>query len=197
MKKWISSLLLTSFLASGTLVAADNPTFGIVNFATCISDSKLGKQEQASFESLRTQTTALLEQTEKQMNEIATKLNDPEFVDGLSPEAEEELKVKFRTLNDDLGRYQNQYYQVLNQANMRLVQILSSGITAASEKVAKDKKLTMVINKEACFFYSPQLDVTPLVINQMNQTFEESAKAPQTKVARQSKPHRYRCGSSR
>ena len=59
---------------------------------------------------------SLLEDTEKQINELATKFNDPEFLDALSPEAEEELKNKFRSLNEDLNRYQNQYYQVLNQS---------------------------------------------------------------------------------
>jgi outer membrane protein len=154
-----------------------------VNFATCVSDSKLGKQEQASFENLKKQMSSLLEDTEKQLNDLAAKFNDPEYLDGLSPEAEEELKVKFRTLNEELGRYQNQYYQVMNQANGRIIQTLSTSINTASEKVAKDKKLNMVVNKDACFYYTPALDVTTSVIAEMDKNFAQDSKKQATAEA--------------
>ncbi|MBS0620933.1 MAG: OmpH family outer membrane protein [Verrucomicrobia bacterium] len=163
-------------LASTACAADSSPSCGVVNFATCVSDSKLGKQEQSSFDALKKQMSALLEDTEKQINELAAKFNDAEYLDGLSPEAEEEMKAKFRALNEDMNRYQNQYYQVLNQANMRVVQTLAAGINNASEKVAKDKKLNMVVNKEACFFYAPALDVTNLVIAEMDKNFEQDVK---------------------
>ena len=152
------------------------PNFGIVNFGNCVSDSKLGKQEQASFDALKKQMATLLEDTEKQLNDLAAKFNDPEYLDGLSPEAEEDLKNKFRTLNEELSRYQNQYYQVMNQANMRIVQTLSTSINAASERVAKDKKLTMVVNKDACFYYTPALDVTNFVVTEMDKNFAQESK---------------------
>jgi len=120
--------------------------------------------------------TSLLEDTEKQINELATKFNDPEFLDALSPEAEEELKNKFRSLNEDLSRYQNQYYQVLQQSNMKIMQTLSTSINTASEKVAKDKKLSLIVNKEACFFTSSTLDVTSFVVSEMDKTYDQLAK---------------------
>ncbi len=174
------SLLTTLGLSVGALAAEPTPVMGIVNFATCVTDSKFGKQEQSSFETLKKQMANLLEETDKQLQEISAKLEDTEYLDGLSPEAEEELKVKFRTLNDDLGKYQNQYYQVLNQANMRIIQTIGASINTAAEKVAKEKKLNMVINKEACFFYSPKLDITPLVVAEMDRTFDQEAKKAET-----------------
>jgi outer membrane protein len=181
MKKYFLSVFLSSALLSTGAFATDaSPTIGIVNFTTCITDSKLGKQEQTSFDALKKQLGTLLEDTEKQLTEINNKMNDPEFMDGLSPEGEEELKVKFQTLNEEMGRYQNQYYQVLNQANMRIVQMLQSSIATAAEKVAKEKKLGMVVNKDACFFYAPQSEVTSLVIAEMDRVYEiESKKQPQ------------------
>lgn len=175
LKKFLLPSLAICALFTGTL-AADAPSYGIVNFASCISDSKLGKQEQASFESLKNQMGSLLQETEKQLTEISQKLSDPESLDGMSPEAEEELKTKFRALSEEMNRYQNQYYQVLNQANMRVVQTLNQNINLAAEKVAKDKKLAMVMNKDACFFYNPQLEVTTLVIAEMDRTFDQDSK---------------------
>lgn len=177
MKRRFIPVLITAMGLSSFAFSADAaPNFGIVNFGTCVSDSKLGKQEQASFENLKKQMSTLLEDTEKQLNELAAKFNDPEYLDGLSPEAEEELKVKFRTLNEELSRYQNQYYQVMNQANMRIIQTLSTSINSASEKVAKDKKLNMVVNKDACFYYVPALDVTSSVIAEMDKNFAQDSK---------------------
>lgn len=170
------SLLALGLMFSASSAFAESGNFGIVNFATCITDSKMGKEEQSSFENLKKQMTAHLEDTEKQINELAAKFNDPDYMDGLSPEAEDELKNKIRTLNEELGRFQNQYYQVLNQANMKIMQSISTNINTASEKVAKDKKLTMVVNKEACFFYNPSLDVTNFVIAEMDKNFEVESK---------------------
>jgi outer membrane protein len=171
--------ILCSAVALSTSAFAANEApanMGIVNFGSCVTDSKIGKQEQASFEALKKQMATLLEDTEKQLNEINAKFNDPEYLDGLSPEGEEELKTKFRTLSEELNRYQNQYYQVLNQANMRIIQQISGTINAAAEKVAKEKKLTMVVNKEACFFFNPQLEITNLVVAEMDKMFETESK---------------------
>lgn len=175
-KRFIPVLMAALCLPLAAFSAEPALNFGIVNFGTCVSDSKLGKQEQASFETLKKQMATLLEDTEKQLNELAAKFNDPEYLDGLSPEAEEELKTKFRTLNEELSRYQNQYYQVMNQANMRIVQTLGASINTASEKVAKEKKLNMVVNKDACFYYVPALDVTQSVILEMDKNFAADTK---------------------
>jgi outer membrane protein len=172
----IYALIASLGLSTAAFSAEAAPSIGVVNFGNCMSESKLGKQEQASFESLKKQMTSMVEDTEKQLTELSAKFNDPEYLDGLSPEAEEELKVKFRTLNEEMNRYQNQYYQVLNQANMRIVQMMSNGISAASEQVAKDKKLTVVVNKDACFFYNTALDVTPLIVAEMDKNYEKEMK---------------------
>lgn len=169
--------LALSFCAAGFSSNEAKSSVGVVNFSSCVSDSKLGKQEQSSFESLKGQMTSLIEDTEKQLNEIAAKFNDAEYMDGLSPEGEEEMKVKFRALNEEMNRYQNQYYQVLQQANMKMIQTIGAGIQAASEKVAKDKKLNMVMSKEACFFAAPTLDVTNSVIAEMDVVFAQTAAA--------------------
>jgi outer membrane protein len=171
-RRFVPALLTLIALTTAAFGAESTQNYGVVNFGTCVSDSKLGKQEQASFEGLKKQMTTLLEDTEKQLNELSTKFNDPEYLDGLSPEAEEELKVKFRTLSEELNRYQNQYYQVMNQANMKVMQTLATSINTASEKVAKDKKLLMVVNKDACFYFTPGLDVTGLVVAEMDKSFE-------------------------
>lgn len=177
MKRRFIPILITAIgLLSAANAAESLPSMGVVNFMNCASNSKLGKQEQAAFDALRKQMTSLLEDTEKQINELATKFNDPEFLDSLSPEAEEEFKNKFRSLNEDLNRYQNQYYQVLQQSNMKVMQTIGNGINVASEKVAKDKKLSLIVSKDSCFFASSSLDITDLIISEMDNKYELDAK---------------------
>lgn len=160
--------------AAFSLDAADATS--VVNFSTCITNSKYGKKEQENFENLRKQLSTLIEDTEKEIKEISAKFEDSEYLDSLSPKAEEELKARFQALNDDLARYQGQFYQVMQQANMQLIHKMSMQIARASEKIAKDKKLSCVINKEACFYFNSDLDITQLVINEMDKNFDLDAK---------------------
>lgn len=158
-----------------SLYAAE--AISVVNFSTCITNSKYGKKEQENFENLRKQLATMIDDTEKELKEISTKLEDSEYLDSLSPKAEEELKARFQTLNDDLSRYQGQFYQVMQQAQMQLVHKMSTQIARASEKVAKDNKLDYVINKEACFYYRPDLDQTQKIITEMDKNFDIDAKS--------------------
>ncbi len=166
-------------LSSSAFAAEPAMTFGIVNSMTCFNESKLGKQEQANLEGMKKQMSSLMEDTEKKLSEITTKLNDAEYLDGLSPEGEAELKANYQSLSEQMGRYQNQYYQVLNQAHMKIGQTVGASINAASEKVAKQKKLTMIVNKDACFFYNAQLDISPHNETEMDKLFDEEAKKAQ------------------
>lgn len=163
-------------VSSGAYAADASPKMGIVDFAKCVTDSKQGKLEQASFDNLKNQLSGAMQKTEKELNEISAKFNDTETLDGLSPEKEEELKADYRRLSEEMSRFQNQYYQVLNSANMKIIQSLTTTIAEASEKVAKTKKLSVVLNKEACFYFSDELDVTASVISEMDKATEAEEK---------------------
>jgi outer membrane protein len=145
-------------------------------------ETKLGKQEQASFETMRKQFATLLEDTEKQLRDINDKLSDKDTLDGLSPEAEAEMKNKFAQLNEEMNRYQQQYYQFMQQGQHKIMQSVFGGITQASEKLAAAKGYTMILNKQACFYNSPTLDVTPDMVKEMDKNFDEEAKKQITAV---------------
>jgi len=177
MRKFFLSAATIIGLVSTSATAAENPLIGVVNFATCITESKAGKKEQENMESMRKQMSTLIEDTEKELREIATRFEDTEYLDSLSPKAEEELKVKFQTLQEDLNRYQNQFYQVLNHANYQMMQKMSGNTSKAAEKVASEKHLDYIMNKEACFYIRSDLDVTSLVIGEMDKNYELDSKA--------------------
>lgn len=168
-----ASLLLTASVAAETKI-------GVIDFKKCVEESKLGKQEQAAFEAMKKQMETVVEEKEKALTELANKLNNVDELELMSPEAETELKRKFRGLSQEMNQMQTQFYQTLNQANFQIVQKLSELVTKASEKVAKEKELDIVLNSEGAFFSSEKLDISSAIVEKMNVQFDEEA-AKQTK----------------
>ncbi len=174
--------IATTLASLGQLEAiSKGASFGIVDFGHCIMESKHGKKEQSGLDALKNQIQSLLEDAEKQLTEVSNKLQDQDYMDSLSPEAENELKARYQALSEEMARYQNQYYQVLNQANMKVVQTMSGHVSQAAQEIAKELKIPLVVQKEAAYYYDPNFDMTQLVIERMNQDFENQAKKEPTK----------------
>jgi outer membrane protein len=177
----LCALSATSFAADAASTAAtanklQSLKIGIVNFKRCVEQSKIGKQEQANFEGLKKQMETVLSEKEKSLNEMATKFNDPDYLDSLSPEAETELKRKFRAQNQELAQLQNQYMQNLQQTNVKIIQKLNELVSKAANTLATKEKLDLVLNEETSFFYAPSLDLSSKVITMLDEDFDKQPK---------------------
>ena len=53
---------------------------------------------------------------------------------------------------------------------------MSSKIASAAAAIAKQKNLDYVINKEVCFYIRSDLDCTPMVIDELNKSFDLESK---------------------
>lgn len=169
-------MLLAALALCMSAAQAEAAQYGFVNFKEVLEKSKLGKQEQGSFNSLKEQMEKVLEEKDKELNELASKFNDPDYIDTLSPEAENDLKHKFRALSQDLNEKQGQFYQALQQAQMKIMAKLAEYVAKASEKISKDKKLDAVFNQDATFFWNKSLNVSDDIIKEMDLVFEKEAK---------------------
>ena len=163
-------LLSTSAFADAAI------KIGVVNTKKCLEDSKLGKQEQANFEKMKHQMESILQDKEKVLEDIESKLNDEDYTDSISADAESELKRKRRTMRQEALQLQNQYMQTLQQANFKIVQKLTDVINKASEQVAKETGLDVILNDEACTFYNKQMDVSSQIVVKMNAAYDAEAK---------------------
>lgn len=100
MKKiYVQLVLLTAsfgLLAAEPAQNSQHPVkIGLVNFKLCVEESKMGRQEEASFETMKKQMENVVAEKEKILTELANKLNDPDQLDLMSPETETELKENF------------------------------------------------------------------------------------------------------
>jgi outer membrane protein len=167
------TVILACLSAALSLSAAD---VGVVNFTACMSDSKQGKQQQEQLDTMREQMVSMVEKVEKELKEISSKLDDESYLDTLSPQAEEDLKARQQSLQEELGRYQGQFYQVLSQANQQALYTLSQGISEAAREVAEQVGLDYVLNKDACFYVKDAANITTAVIAQMDHSFDLKVK---------------------
>lgn len=188
-KTFLSLLTAASFLVSGVVFAADAPAkfeqtkplrIAVVNFKTCVEKSKIGQKEQAAFDAMKKQMETIMEEKEKALTDVATKFNDIDYLDSLSPDAEAELKRQFRTLNQEYNQQQTQFYQALSQTNMLVVQKLNDDVTKAAEDVAKANNIDLVLNSESAFFSIPAIDISDLVIRALDDRFEKESKDAKT-----------------
>lgn len=150
---------------------------GVVNAKKCLEESKMGKQEQANFEKMKNQMESVLLDKEKTLEDIESKLNDDDFMDGISDEAASELRRKKRNLRNEGMQLQNQYMQALQQANVKVIEKLQNLVSKASEVVAKKQDLDGIFTDEALTYYNQtKFDVSNSVIEEMNAIFDAESK---------------------
>lgn len=176
------SLAVIALVPQAVEAASSNADQGFkaryVNFKVCVEKSKFGKQEQANFDSLKKQMETMLSEKEKTLNEMADKLEDPDYLDSLSPDAETELKRKFRTLSQEMTQQQQQYLQTLQQANFKILEKLDDLISKSSEIVAKKNGIHVISNDDNTYYYDKDLDITNEIVTAMDDLYEKEAKEP-------------------
>ncbi len=176
MKRVGSIIALTLFCH----LHADDSKIGVVDFRRCVLESELGKREQEAFESMRLELSNLMLDTGKQIEEIEKKLEDADYMDTINSEEEKRLKENIAQLNEEMNRYNQQYYQFLNQGSNRVIQSIAKNVNSASEKYARQKGFSLVLNSEVLFYSSPSLDITQHIISEMDKDLDLENKKQST-----------------
>jgi outer membrane protein len=167
----INSLFIAIFFTAFAY-AADALSVGVVNFGTCIEKSYLGKEEKEKLDSLRNEMIAVLEQKQKDFQEVAEKLNNPDYMDTISQDAEAKLQEKAQQLSQELQMISQQTQQALQQAEMKMYQTIRTQINKASEYIAREKNLDFILDEMGTFYCKRPADITQLVISELNRHFQ-------------------------
>ncbi len=179
MKKTLLSLGLTAcvFCLSFSRAEAaveEQSKIGVVNFKVCAEESKIGRKEKEALEEIKKQMTKSLEEADRELVDLSKKLQDQDYLDGLSPQAEEDLKILYQEKSHEFAENQNQFYQMLSQANYKVLQNIHKQVSIAAEKIRKEKDLTAIVNQETLFAFANNLDLTNEVLSQMNKDYEQT-----------------------
>lgn len=170
---FLKLMILGSVVLSTSVFATPLQQYqiAVVSFNDCLQNSKKGQKEQLSFDKLRDQMNALMEENQKQIQALTEKANDSEYMAGLSPEGEEEMRKQFQDLHAEMQRYQSQFYQVLGQAQNQMAKEINLAVEEVCSKIAKEKGLQAIVRKEACFFSEDVVDITKTVISELDKNF--------------------------
>lgn len=154
-------------------------SLGFVNFKRCVEESKYGKYQRQSFDGMRKEMESTLEKKEKKLQEIVTNFDNPDYVDGLSPEAEAKAKDEYRAISQDIAQMQQQYYQMLSQVNQKALMLLAEEVGASARDVAASKGLTVVLNDETSFYFAEPYDISEEVVKVMDKHFDANPPKPE------------------
>jgi Skp family chaperone for outer membrane proteins len=172
----IITLALT-FCAFQQKVVAEAPktelTIGVVSFDQCIEKSKYGMNKQNSYEAMRRQMSEILEKNNQELEATEAKVSDSDYLDGLTPKAVEQLKLKLQNLYQERSKFEQQFYQAVSQGHNQLWNSMLVIINKASEKVATRNNVSIILNEINAFYYASSLNVTDEVINEMDLIYEE------------------------
>lgn len=173
----MKKLLMLALCLIGSVAAGDiTPKLGIVDFELCATESKMGKEESTSFNSLQNKAMADMQSMEKERQELAKKTEDQDYLDGLSPDAQQELHQKVQNHQMKMQMAGESYEKTLRQTYEMMQDKLSTTVKQAAEKIAQEKKLDMVIPSRFCIYSMPTLNITDTVIKKMDEMFEKSQK---------------------
>lgn len=153
---------------------------GIVSVRACVEQSKEGQTARDSLENLNKSLTKSLDELSKKLEEINIKLENEDVRDSLAPEAEKALQDERDNLLQEHEMRRMHFSQQMQQAQMAAMQTLFDRVSKASEGVAADLNLNLIIQEDSAFFFSPKLDVTDRVIAVMDTLHtQEAAKKEQ------------------
>ncbi len=167
--------ILTCFAATYAQ-AKENWPVGTVDLEKCVTESKTGQEEQKKVKETESQMQTLLKDRQKELEKITHQLNDPDFVDSLSPEAEKELTAQYQKLSEEYGLYQNQLLQVMQQTNMQFYETMLKHVKKAATTVSKEHKMPFIIRKDLCLSFPSSADITPQIVAAMDRAFDANQK---------------------
>lgn len=169
-------LLSGSSLIAQTSETSTKPaaTHGVVNFNACLTDSKQGIKSRQTMEALNNKLVQSLGDIDKQLADIDAKLNDQNYRDGLSPQADEQLRQSHDKLAQERDAMRTSFSQQFSQTQMSLFQDLMDQVAVASKKIAQRKNLQMIFSGESVTYFDPDLDVTSDIVQELNLTADQS-----------------------
>ncbi|MDF2577927.1 MAG: hypothetical protein K0S74_1411 [Chlamydiales bacterium] len=155
-----------------SLFAANNDV-GVFNVEELQANVTVLKEQLAEVENLDNQFRVALDKKQIEIEEIDTKLNDPDYRDGLSPSAEAELTKKREDLQQEMMQYYLRASEMSEQQRSGISNRFRQILRTACKEIAQEKRLKYILSSESCYYYEPGIDVTKPLIDKISQKYNE------------------------
>lgn len=165
MKQLMTFFAAVSFLLLSTAGFADAPKIGVVDLQKIMQTSPKMKEIQQRLEKDFMPRRDKLITMEEQLKSDMEKLKRDSAV--MSEAQKKELQSKIMTNKQALDKEGQAYQQELSTEHNKAVQGLYEKVKAVIDQVAKEKKYSLVIQKEAAPYSDNQLEITDLVMKKL------------------------------
>ncbi len=149
---------------------------GVVDVRRVLDESKFGKEEQRALESLGEELQGSLAKTQRELEDLVRRSQDPEYLESLSAKAEEELQMAGQSLSQNYMAQTNQFKKIMGEAEMHLLEELNLQVSRAAQIVARAEGLAMCLRQEACPYFLEQLNITDAIIDEMDKAYSQKPK---------------------
>lgn len=146
---------------------------GVVNLQRCLEESLLGKKEQEELDRIKKRFSKSIGKLEEELKSMYSKLQDEEYMEGLSQTASDELRKDFEEKTGEYQVLMSQYQQELNQRHVKRLQKVFDEVKKASQIVRQKKNLSVILNEEVVLA-APNVDQTEAIIKILDESFESN-----------------------
>ncbi len=154
-------LMMTAVL----ILAAANPAtadakIGFVDFQKAIIETREFKKSQIKFRMEIQKEKGIIDARKKKVEDMVKELNKQSFV--LNPELKKKKEESFLREKKAFERYVQDRDEEFKRKEKLALAKISKKMLAVLRQLGKQKKLTMVIEKQAVFYNDSALDLTSL-----------------------------------
>gem|GEM_PF-4221427 len=164
-------------------------SFGYVSMMFCCTHSQYGKKEMDRLNHESAKIRHYISEVHQQIQELEEKLQDPDYLDCVTPDAEEEIRVRLISLQKEEKRRRRVAEGQLRQMEFQFVQDVSRLAVEAAKHVAEDQKLSFIVKDEQFLYCQNGHDCTNAVVGEMDRLHQQQGGSYQGQIP-QSEPQR-------
>ena len=166
MRKLFTSTLVAvlAFTAIGVFAQAK---IAVVDTMKVADQSKLGKQIQAELKAYHDKKQQEISAKEATLKSLEEKAKDPK----ISEDKKDEIKSEFNQKMYEYQAYAKAAQDDMQQRGQKIQQEFQVKLGKVIAQYAQSKGLSVVVEKGICLYNAEALDITPEIINAMNQAY--------------------------
>lgn len=158
----LSMTVLAWLLTVNAATAAAQPKFGFIDVQKAISSTKDWKKGFAAFKANFQKQKSVISKKEEKIKKMLEDLNKQSFV--LDPKLKKKKEDNFRKEKVAFERYVEDQNNEFGKKEKEMTQKLLIQMIEVVQKLGKDRKYSMIVEKKSVLYHDKGNDITDLAI---------------------------------